>query len=455
MTLGNSNFNPSENNFQDPSQVSLPVCPVCGLFKIHHNCEKQRSQGEAGSYSRTNSTLLEKNVEFSAKAQEGYLRRGKLWQWLDTHGHCRLAHALSSCLSTALQFGCGEHDFYRGDFCGSLLCPICSKKNSYAHQRRKAHFHEKLGWAGTLGKAVFTFPPDLQYLDSEVMFKLVGDFLLTHFNRYFIRGIKGVEVVFHATGKKLTRHPHFEALFGIEDDPEGDIRRQTRDVKKKIPEHRLARLSRHWSAYLKRAYSVRGEPVERKKRYLDQVRVVVSKKNTWVLSTKVVARWKERKWKVRYWFPLLDLPKNVQVHYEYDDTLEKVGHAIKYGSRLAFLSSKQFLSLGDEMKHWLAGLRGKRLIRGFGKFSDRNWRAYVASKPKPPSGTELVEEKVFKMLEGFRCPVDGEKLGFVRRVSWGRGERAGYVECGGIGKAGWWCSQEVYEEVEGRYFNTS
>ena len=414
------NFNPSEDSFQEPIQGAsrklppFPVCPTCGL--LHPDCSKE-SKGAvrgAGSYPRINSTPSSK---YTQETQKRYEERGEVWKWLDANGYYQYAHALSSCLTTAIQFGCGQHDFVRGVSCGSPLCPVCSKQNSYAHQRRKAHFYEKLGWASTLGNMVFTFPRDLQFLDLGRGYELVSDFLLNRFSKFFVF-TDSVYVAFHAIGKKLTKHPHFQGLFPIED-----------SRKKKIPKHRLKRLSRYWSAYLKRAYSVRVK-LPKKKR--ERVR--------------------------KRWVCLLDLPKNVQIHYEYDDTSEKVGHAIKYVSRLAFLTSEQFLSLSNEMKHYLAGLRGKRLVRGFGKLADREWRAYVASKPKRNLESEPVEEKVFKMLEGFCCPIDGEELVFVRRVSWDREGRAGYREY----KTGWFCSQEtyeefqdIYEESQERYFNSS
>lgn len=235
--------------------------------------------------------------------------------------------------------------------------------------------YEKLDWASELGNITFTLPGCLKMIRETELFKLVRDFMLEHFSRFFLR-VEGAVLVFHATGHKLTIHPHMQGLFPIEDG-RGEIEMK-----------RLRRLSRVVACFLKRRY------------------------------------------------PDMDIPKNVQVKYRYEDTPKKKAHAIKYVTRLDFLSAAQFLTLDDDVKHYLVSFRSKRLIRGIGKLSDRNWRACVEEK----TGKRV--DDLLERLEGGSCPICLEQLVFQRTLPFFLKDDLGLLEI----YSGCYCEGGTYRE---------
>lgn len=280
--------------------------------------------------------------------------------------------------------GSGHH-FYSQKFCGSPLCCNCGSENSPAHNRRKAMLYEKLDWANELGNITFTVPKSLKTIKDSEMFKLVRDFLMDHFSKFFLP-VEAAVLVFHPTGHKLTKHPHIQAVFPIEDG-EG-----------LIPKKRLRLLSKAYTKFMKRRYPDNEELGDR------------------------------------------DCPM-VQVKYRYENTSQKKAHAIKYVTRLDFLTASQFLTLDDGIKHYLVSFRGHRLIRGVGKLSDRNWKAYVVEK----TGKRVDDS--LSQLDNGACPVCLDQLVFQTTLPSFLIDDLGLKEI----HPGYFCDLDTYEEFRELY----
>lgn len=157
---------------------------------------------------------------------------------------------------------------------------------------------------------------------------------------------------FHPTGEKLTRHPHLQFLFPVE--------RKNRYMQKDS----IQELSRKWSDALREA------------------------------------------------FPELEIPERIMIHYCYEDTPGKITHAVKYVSRLAFITPEQFNLLGEDMKHYLCSLRKKRLVRGFGGFADRNLKTFLKERLESLPVRERRIETLEELLAIGGCPCCGQELHF-------------------------------------------
>ena len=156
---------------------------------------------------------------------------------------------------------------------------------------------------------------------------------------------------FHPTGKRLTKHPHIQSLFPVD--------KQDRY----IPRNDINTLSLKWSQVLTDA------------------------------------------------FPGLDIPERVMIHYCYEDTPAKIAHAVRYVARLAFIKPSQFNALPDDMKHYLAGLRRKRLVRGFGGFADRNLRGFLQEHIDAQEEIEREGITLMEFLSLGGCPCCGQEMG--------------------------------------------
>ena len=157
---------------------------------------------------------------------------------------------------------------------------------------------------------------------------------------------------FHPTGEKLTRHPHLQFLFPVE--------RENRYMQKAT----IQELSRKWSDALREA------------------------------------------------FPELEIPERIMIHYCYEDTPGKITHAVKYVSRLAFITPAQFNLLSEDMKHYLCSLRKKRLVRGFGGFADRNLKTFLKDRIEALPVRERRIKTLEELLAIGGCPCCGQELHF-------------------------------------------
>jgi len=155
---------------------------------------------------------------------------------------------------------------------------------------------------------------------------------------------------FHPTGEKLTRHPHLQFLFPVE--------RENRYMRQAT----IQELSRKWSDVLREA------------------------------------------------FPELEIPENIMLHYAYEDTPGKISHAVKYVSRLAFITPTQFNLLSSDMKHYLCSLRKKRLVRGFGGFADRKVKAFLKDRTASLSSSDKRIRSLEQLLATGHCPCCGVEL---------------------------------------------
>lgn len=124
------------------------VCSYCGLFHIHSDCGKGKTESE-----REN---VEREVPRAFKRKETFTGLGEEFNF------CGALVVLLNCVKYL-------HDYGRRLFCGREWCKRCGQDESEMHKRRYARLMDKVFFLGASGKGhglgYFVFTTPLQIRD--------------------------------------------------------------------------------------------------------------------------------------------------------------------------------------------------------------------------------------------------------------------------------------------------
>ena len=278
-------------------------------------------------------------------------------EWLDDHKYFDLTYSIDHCGTRSIIIRC-ENDFYSShEYISRLYCSsiLCPRCGS---ERSKAH-----------RRRIHRSYEKLAWLTCMGTATLTVPHSLRHIDlgvffkmssKFLMRylDLEGCLGYFHPVGDKLKGiHPHIHFLFPIE------------EKRKHIPKRKLQAMGKKWSEVLQKK------------------------------------------------FPEAELPGNVRVHYQYKDNDSVIATSVGYHSRKSFINPIEFNEQTSEVKHYLANLKGRRLVRGYGVLSDRKCKEFIAYT-RLLNGREFEDQKLRTLgsvLAMKICPVCGEKLKYAGR----------------------------------------
>jgi len=292
-----------------------------------------------------------RSVKPTNKKERNYRYIRNMLRWLDDNGYEKLALSIRNCGSQSVSMGC-EKNYH--EYYTRLFCHsiLCPRcgKKGSKAHRRRV--------SRTYEKLNWCECLGNVVLTLPPALKgiLLAEFFKLGGNfvmEYF--NVEGCIGFFHPLGEKLLSiHPHIQFLFYVPEE------------KKFVAKEKLRKFSSAWADLLRSAH------------------------------------------------PELDVPDVVQVSYNYRDTPGKISHTISYSGRKAFIRPSEFLDIPDDMKHYLARRRGKRLARGFGCLGDRNIKEFLSTmfRLNRSSFRDKKLMDISYMLYNKVCPCCGDPLSF-------------------------------------------
>lgn len=268
--------------------------------------------------------------------------------YLFEHGHWKDADAIQTCGSEFVHLkDVNGHEKYVKKHCGHDYCPICGVVGSKAHKKRSARAMDRLLWVEVLGYMVFTLPKEisLNMPDKEKLSDLSKKaWDLVKKNFDTPGGMARI----HLMGEEPEKlHIHVNVLFPIVNKTgRGEVPREMLDV-----------MRSEWTEYVNKAFGLKYE--------------------------------------------------NTNVFYKFAYQEGRKIHQVEYVLRPVITPGK-FLTLSDNDREKVIGLRGWHNTRWFGKLANSQYKEYLTSV-----NVEVTKYEDKDVAISKRCPICGEKFRFV------------------------------------------
>ena len=272
--------------------------------------------------------------------------------WFKANHYPDIASRIETCGTSFIHLECSNgHKKYARLHCKQDFCPKCGQNWSGPHKRRAVRAMDRLIWGPVVGYMIYTLPEKVsaQRPDREALNYLSKKaWEITKKNF----DTDGGMVRTHLMGEKNEKlQIHFNVLFP----------NRRMDTIGRVSQETLSAVRQEWADVINGYFELGNE--------------------------------------------------QQNCYYNFVWEYGKRIHKVKYVMR-AIVTTEKFMSLSDEDKHYVVGLRGWHNTRWFGKLANSQYKKYLASQ-----GVNYTQHEDKDVGLTKRCPICKEKFKYFGVIS--------------------------------------
>jgi len=268
--------------------------------------------------------------------------------WLKTNGYGDIASRMENCGTSFAHLKCSQgHDKYVRLHCKQDFCPKCGQKWSGPHKRRATRAMDRLIWGNVVGYMIYTLP-------EEVSAQRPDKTALSYLSKKAWEITKsnfdtdGAMVRTHLMGEESAKlHIHFNVLFPL---------RSSKGLGK-VPQEVLNKVRQEWGDVINGFFELNH--------------------------------------------------KQMNSYYNFVWEFGKKIHKVKYVMR-AIVTTRKFVGLSSEDKHYVLSLKGWHNTRWFGKLANSQYKKYLKAQ-----GIKHIPYSEKDVGLSHHCPICKTKFKFV------------------------------------------